>query len=161
MIWRVLIVFHVVFLVFLLMIRRPPRSTRTDTLFPYTTLFRPDQRGLLALLQLYRKLPAGRRPDRQWRRQLRRPLSAADRHAVRSGREVAAHAEHAGHRDRLQDRVTQPHPLSRRRRHVTVGRAPHPRFRDRRHPHTARQLRPARPLTPTYDTAHQHNTPTQ
>src|SRR3546814_17148717 len=28
------------FLVFLLMIRRPPRSTRTDTLLPYTTLFR-------------------------------------------------------------------------------------------------------------------------
>src|SRR3546814_11370666 len=26
--------------VFFLMIRRPPRSTRTDTLFPYTTLFR-------------------------------------------------------------------------------------------------------------------------
>src|SRR3546814_3523325 len=27
------------------MIRRPPRSTRTDTLFPYTTLFRsPDRR---------------------------------------------------------------------------------------------------------------------
>src|SRR3546814_1611846 len=29
-----------VFLVVVLMIRRPPRSTRTDTLFPYTTLFR-------------------------------------------------------------------------------------------------------------------------
>src|SRR3546814_6196447 len=27
------------------MIRRPPRSTRTDTLFPYTTLFRSDHRG--------------------------------------------------------------------------------------------------------------------
>src|SRR3546814_2024478 len=27
-------------LLFFLMIRRPPRSTRTDTLFPYTTLFR-------------------------------------------------------------------------------------------------------------------------
>src|SRR3546814_14631851 len=26
------------------MIRRPPRSTRTDTLFPYTTLFRSDPR---------------------------------------------------------------------------------------------------------------------
>src|SRR3546814_5765547 len=26
------------------MIRRPPRSTRTDTLFPYTTLFRSDVR---------------------------------------------------------------------------------------------------------------------
>src|SRR3546814_16263397 len=30
------------------MIRRPPRSTRTDTPFPYTTLFRsPGHRGLL------------------------------------------------------------------------------------------------------------------
>src|SRR3546814_3120862 len=28
------------------MIRRPPRSTRTDTLFPYTTLFRSDRQGL-------------------------------------------------------------------------------------------------------------------
>src|SRR3546814_16100409 len=39
------------------MIRRPPRSTRTDTLFPYTTLFRsrryedgPAQLGAIALL---------------------------------------------------------------------------------------------------------------
>src|SRR3546814_3267512 len=35
--------------VFFLMIRRPPRSTRTDTLFPYTTLFRSvpmDQPGI-------------------------------------------------------------------------------------------------------------------
>src|SRR3546814_20318155 len=32
---------YVLLLFFLfLMIRRPPRSTRTDTLFPYTTLFR-------------------------------------------------------------------------------------------------------------------------
>src|SRR3546814_8220771 len=30
---------------FFLMIRRPPRSTRTDTLFPYTTLFRSQDRG--------------------------------------------------------------------------------------------------------------------
>src|SRR3546814_3528262 len=28
------------------MIRRPPRSTRTDTLFPYTTLFRSNARGV-------------------------------------------------------------------------------------------------------------------
>src|SRR3546814_8632625 len=28
------------------MIRRPPRSTRTDTLFPYTTLFRSPHRRL-------------------------------------------------------------------------------------------------------------------
>src|SRR3546814_5415869 len=30
------------------MIRRPPRSTRTDTLFPYTTLFRSAMRGSAA-----------------------------------------------------------------------------------------------------------------
>src|SRR3546814_5965956 len=33
------------------MIRRPPRSTRTDTLFPYTTLFRSG-RALAARLDL-------------------------------------------------------------------------------------------------------------
>src|SRR3546814_7920763 len=34
-----------------LMIRRPPRATRTDTLFPYTTLFRsPDPGAALFLL---------------------------------------------------------------------------------------------------------------
>src|SRR3546814_15110876 len=30
------------YLFFFLMILRPPRSTRTDTLFPYTTLFRSE-----------------------------------------------------------------------------------------------------------------------
>src|SRR3546814_1695528 len=34
--------------VFFLMIRRPPRSTRTDTLFPYTTLFRSLVRGFIS-----------------------------------------------------------------------------------------------------------------
>src|SRR3546814_14272548 len=34
---------HLVY-VFFLMIRRPPRSTRTDTLFPDTTLFRSHRR---------------------------------------------------------------------------------------------------------------------
>src|SRR3546814_88010 len=40
--YGVLFVVHLFCLlfVFFLMIRRPPRSTRTDTLFPYTTLFR-------------------------------------------------------------------------------------------------------------------------
>src|SRR3546814_1328820 len=35
------------------MIRRPPRSTRTDTLFPYTTLFRSSSvaRGAISLLE--------------------------------------------------------------------------------------------------------------
>src|SRR3546814_19669294 len=36
---------------FFLMIRRPPRSTRTDTLFPYTTLFRSKISGVASQLQ--------------------------------------------------------------------------------------------------------------
>src|SRR3546814_7068441 len=36
--------------IFFLMIRRPPRSTRTDTLFPYTTLFRSHSQGLFSIL---------------------------------------------------------------------------------------------------------------
>src|SRR3546814_5261703 len=47
------------------MIRRPPRSTRTDTLFPYTTLFRSRAAGLddsrSACRQDQRPLPAGQR----------------------------------------------------------------------------------------------------
>src|SRR3546814_10820667 len=46
-----------------LMIRRPPRSTRTDTLFPYTTLFRsaPTHAGAIAdtLLTLADQVLAG------------------------------------------------------------------------------------------------------
>src|SRR3546814_5092892 len=46
-----------------LMIRRPPRSTRTDTLFPYTTLFRSP-----------RSPPSSARPGRQ-RQSVSRPGS--------------------------------------------------------------------------------------
>src|SRR3546814_9916988 len=44
------------------MIRRPPRSTRTDTLFPYTTRFRSRRQlpTARAGLQLVRELCAGR-----------------------------------------------------------------------------------------------------
>src|SRR3546814_17295622 len=42
---------------FFLMIRRPPRSTRTDTLFPYTTLFRSSfvkkYRGKISYILVY------------------------------------------------------------------------------------------------------------
>src|SRR3546814_3302210 len=41
------------------MIRRPPRSTRTDTLFPYTTLFRSDI-GAPAAQAVERMLSAAR-----------------------------------------------------------------------------------------------------
>src|SRR3546814_3678244 len=43
------------------MIRRPPRSTRTDTLFPYTTLFRSQalRRHAFTLLRLWHAVFAG------------------------------------------------------------------------------------------------------
>src|SRR3546814_5437094 len=37
------------------MIRRPPRSTRTDTLFPYTTLFRSIEKRPLAVGRAHRR----------------------------------------------------------------------------------------------------------
>src|SRR3546814_21032032 len=44
-----------VVLFFFLMIRRPPRSTRTDTLFPYTTLFRSFQPYLIGEFDPWRR----------------------------------------------------------------------------------------------------------
>src|SRR3546814_15418020 len=46
------------------MIRRPPRSTRTDTLFPYTTLFRSVSDGLYSQLATKYRTRFGRPPYR-------------------------------------------------------------------------------------------------
>src|SRR3546814_15961458 len=56
---------RVVCVVFFLMIRRPPRSTRTDTLFPYTTLFRSHRTGarLAAAARRPALRPAARDPE--------------------------------------------------------------------------------------------------
>src|SRR3546814_10946362 len=62
---------------FFLMLRRPPRSTRTDTLFPYTTLFRSAL--LLSIILAHAELVA--------RRMERRPVLLLD--------EVAAHLDPA------------------------------------------------------------------
>src|SRR3546814_3066060 len=43
---------------FFLMIRRPPRSTRTDTLFPYTTLFRSRSDYSAPAIMLQTLMPA-------------------------------------------------------------------------------------------------------
>src|SRR3546814_7453435 len=49
------------------MIRRPPRSTRTDTLFPYTTLFRSEGADLTRILDRQTGLFAGQKIDHQSR----------------------------------------------------------------------------------------------
>src|SRR3546814_3880634 len=41
------------------MIRRPPRSTRTDTLFPYTTLFRSGRDSRRTLTRSIRRIEKG------------------------------------------------------------------------------------------------------
>src|SRR3546814_19919935 len=61
--------------IFFLIIRRPPRSTRTDTLFPYTTLFRsPAARNNRCPSQPFsppaRHMAAHRRGTHQWASQM-------------------------------------------------------------------------------------------
>src|SRR3546814_13690319 len=78
---------------FFLMLRRPPRSTRTDTLFPYTTLFRshrlhdigPGEGGLPLAgggAQIRRRLPP-RRGRQARRRQQPLGLGLLDRKSTR------------------------------------------------------------------------------
>src|SRR3546814_1429781 len=59
------------------MVRRPPRSKRTDTLFPYTTLFRSPCRGATTRSQprpRRRGAPARHHPPRHVARRHRIPL---------------------------------------------------------------------------------------
>src|SRR3546814_15323733 len=73
------------FSLFFLMIRLPPRSTRTDTLFPYTTLFRsrPSTRHQQPAPLLHLGVePVDKGADARLRRDVaveREPEAAADR----------------------------------------------------------------------------------
>src|SRR3546814_8227727 len=77
------------------MIRRPPRSTRTDTLFPYTTLFRSAD-DLEALGQ-----PLG--CDRRAAVEDRAELAQVDRLGLHH---VDEHVDHGGHEQQEGDAVT-------------------------------------------------------
>src|SRR3546814_14725741 len=103
------------FIVFFLMIRRPPRSTRTDTLFPYTTLFR-------SLPRLRREHPVLR-----IRRALHRPSGGAE--AGRPRRRPAnpdLRAESPGRRPCRQHPRRERHDgLRRDRRHAPQRPGPH------------------------------------
>src|SRR3546814_19281803 len=77
-------------LVFFLMIRRPPRSTRTDTLFPYTTRCRSVQADSAGgqLLFPHRDFGAGNRGGNQHehrRRLMRELVERREVHARRAG----------------------------------------------------------------------------
>src|SRR3546814_2356726 len=66
------------------MIRRPPRSTRTDTLFPYTTLFRSKARTAR------RRFPSRHRCPK---RTVTAPLCRAPRPAFQRRRRTPARSE--------------------------------------------------------------------
>src|SRR3546814_3707383 len=64
------------------MIRGPPRSTRTDTLFPYTTLFRSDAGG--------DDVELADEAGRQWNAGQRQQHRGQDRREIRTAPEQAA-----------------------------------------------------------------------
>src|SRR3546814_16095521 len=82
------------YLFFFLMIRRPPRSTRTDTRFPYTTLFRShrvDEAPVERRLRVHRLTAVHHLEGAPGADQPRQPLCAA------------------GARNRADPRLGQPH----------------------------------------------------
>src|SRR3546814_18203775 len=103
------------------MIRRPPRSTRTDTLFPYTTLFRstvanPDFEPTGDLVSV----PSMAIPGRS---EYRIPLSFSSR--VRE--DITAFAPNIVHIS-SPDRVSRQAAAWARRRRLPVACSVHPRF---------------------------------
>src|SRR3546814_15944677 len=84
------------------MIRRPPRSTRTDTLFPYTTLFRSDGAPLPSKRRREGErtlLGHGERPNGVLRGShisIRRLVRRDDLVRALIGRRVASRHEHDG-----------------------------------------------------------------
>src|SRR3546814_8385491 len=81
------------------MIRRPPRSTRTDTLFPYTTLFRSPRSDRIRPRRLL-----ARRADERARGRCGNEAAAADprRHGPRGPRRLAAARRSEEHTSALQ-----------------------------------------------------------
>src|SRR3546814_17360107 len=81
------------------MIRRPPRSTRTDTLFPYTTLFRSAGQGKRARRQAHagpgQKGRVADRPDGRRGSVFR---AGADRQSVVEGKSVSVRVDLGGRR---------------------------------------------------------------
>src|SRR3546814_18468734 len=98
------------------MIRRPPRSTRTYTLFPSTTLFRSDRDAVAARADPKRAVPRPRRRQRggggdrggalEYSREGAKRLVRADRSVLASGPRLSPGVTH---RDRKSTRLNSSH----------------------------------------------------
>src|SRR3546814_1759522 len=85
--------------------RLPPRSTRTDTLFPYTTLCRSQEQGRLA--------PVG----------LRDGVMMAQRHRRAARKRLAKRGDERGEGKRRADLFGRDHPGRRQVRHQPASRS--------------------------------------
>src|SRR3546814_2286224 len=95
------------------MIRRPPRSTRTDTLFPYTTLFRSRQAcRVMVEARPAHLVPCSNRDERKQKKMMndaltpRAIVSALDEHIIgqqEAKRAVAVALRNRWRRQRLPD----------------------------------------------------------
>src|SRR3546814_20142564 len=155
------------------MIRRPPRSTRTDTLFPYTTLFRSPGDRRLHRRQIpgpaqgggLRRHPAVHRPfhdghRRQWRRRQpgdERVLAGTGVHHRRHGLPQGPHlgdgrtavpAHRRAPRRRVHDLLPGPHPARRPPYSAPPPPRPAPRLPPLPPPPPPRPPRPPPPLPP-------------
>src|SRR3546814_2868276 len=109
------------------MIRRPPRSTRTDTLFPYTTLFRSWRWRLRAARApgadqwpRYAARRGGHRGDGRKRRPCPVSAEGRERRDGATRRDSDAPAWRAGrHDDLVHDRDAARHPACRSEEHTS------------------------------------------
>src|SRR3546814_5863343 len=85
------------------MIRRPPRSTRTDTLFPYTTLFRAGFEDLLEVQQLRAAVDQRHHVDAEHRLHLRLLVEVVEHHLGR----VAALDQGGAHQPRSEEHTSE------------------------------------------------------
>src|SRR3546814_3335892 len=92
-----------ILLFFFLMIRRPPRSTRTDTLFPYTTLFRSAlQRAARGLRRADVRAHGDVHADEARRARKDRPDQEADRRRRARKKKTSAATRSEEHTSELQ-----------------------------------------------------------
>src|SRR3546814_16071881 len=92
------------------MIRRPPRSTRTDTLFPYTTLFRSSSATIRSTAKTMRRAsprsPRRKRARRDDAKRSPRPTTADPDQGRARPRKRDAGDQGVGAHHLLQDRKT-------------------------------------------------------
>src|SRR3546814_19492891 len=93
------------------MIRRPPRSTRTDTLLPYTTLFRSQPTNVLEIAFAGTIVAHASRSTITWRRSGTPATAGAGAAHQDDARDVAGPRDVASTGDTARSRAASPAPM--------------------------------------------------